>query len=144
MEIRKERGTVISVSDEWAKIKLVRGMACEGCPGSGLCNMLSKRYMMLEAENPVGATPGQEVLVSLQAENELKASFIIYVIPTISLFIGAILGYYLALLKNRELSSCIFSIFFLISAFLGIRQYSKKYAFRPVITEILNTKGEYK
>jgi len=106
--------------------------------------ILSKRYRMLEAENPIGAKVGQEVNVSVQTESELKASFIIYVIPTISLFIGAILGYYLDLLKNRELSSCIFSIFFVILAFFGIRQYSKKCSFRPVITEILNTRGEYK
>ncbi|AMM41413.1 Positive regulator of sigma(E), RseC/MucC [Candidatus Desulfofervidus auxilii] len=139
MEIKKERGTVISVSDERAKIKLVRSMACEGCPGSGLCGILSKRYRMLEAENPVGATPGQEVIVSLQAENELKASFIIYVIPTISLFIGAILGYYLKLWGSSDSSAAFLSIVFLILAFLGIRQYSKKFTFRPVITEVLNT-----
>jgi len=29
-------------------------------------------------------------------------------------------------------------------SFFGIRQYSEKYSFMPVITEILNTKGEYK
>ena len=144
MEFRREKGTVIEISGKKAKIRLTRSSACEGCPGSGLCSILSKRYRMLEAENPIGAKVGQEVNVSVQTESELKASFIIYVIPTISLFIGAILGYYLDLLKNRELSSCISSIFFVILAFFGIRQYSKKCSFRPVITEILNTRGEYK
>ncbi len=139
MEVRKERGSVISVFGKRAKIKLVRGMACEGCPGSGLCNMLSKRYMMLEAENPVGASPGQQVVVSLQAENELKASFIIYLIPTISLLIGGILGYYLKIGGDSDFSAAFLSIVFLILAFLGIRQYSKKFTFRPVITEILKT-----
>ncbi len=136
MELKKEKGTVIGISGQKAKIKLAKSMACEGCPGYGLCSMLSKRYMMLEAENPLGAKMGQDVVVSIQTESELKASLIIYGVPTISLFIGAILGYYLNLLKNQELSACILSIFFVALTFLGIRQYSKKYSFRPVITEI--------
>lgn len=138
MGLKKERGTVIETSGQKARIRLVRSMACEGCPGDGLCSILGKRYRMLEAENPLGAKVGQEVTVSVQTESELKASFIIYVIPTISLFIGAILGYYLNLLKNQELSACLLSILFMVLAFLGIGQYSKKYSFRPVITEILS------
>jgi len=137
MEIKKERGVVVSISGEKAKIKLKRSMACEGCPGEGLCSMLSKRYMMLEAENPIGAIPGQEVIVSIQAERELKASFIIYAIPTISLFVGGFLGHYLKLWGNADASAALFSIIFLALAFLGIKEYSKKFSFRPVITKIL-------
>lgn len=137
MELKTERATVIGISGQKAKIKLVGSAACKGCPGGGLCSMLGRRYMMLEAENPLGAKTGQEVIVSIPTESELKAAFIVFIIPTISLFIGAILGYYLDLLGNQNFSSLFFLTLFVVLSFLGIRQYSKRYPFRPVITEIL-------
>jgi sigma-E factor negative regulatory protein RseC len=137
MELKKEKGTIIGISGQKAKIKLVGSTACKGCPGAGLCSMLGKRYMRLEAENPLGAKTGQEVMVSIPTESELKAAFIVFIIPTISLFVGAILGYYLNLLGNQNFSSLFFLTLFVVLSFLGIRQYSKRYPFKPVITEIL-------
>lgn len=142
MSVRREVGTVVETWDQKAKVKVRRSTECEHCKGSSLCGMLSKQYMLLEAENPLGARKGQEVVVSLTTEEELKAAFIVYVIPLVSFLIGAILGYFLNIGNNQNLSVFFFSVLFLVLAFWGVKRYSKRYEhtsfFKPVVTKILN------
>ncbi|MDL1969372.1 MAG: SoxR reducing system RseC family protein [Candidatus Desulfofervidaceae bacterium] len=142
MSIREEIGTVVETWNQKAKVMVKRSSECERCKASGLCGMLNKQYMVLEAENPLGAKKGQKVVVSLTSEEELKAAFIVYGIPVIGFFIGALLGCWLNIGNNQNLSVFFFSILFLVLAFGGVKIYSKRYEhtsfFKPVVTNILN------
>jgi positive regulator of sigma E activity len=104
--------------------------------------MLSSEYMVFEVQNPLRAKVGQEVIVSIPTEKELKAALIVYIIPLINFILGAIFGYYLNIFNNRDLSAIFISILFLVLTFLGIKLYSKKYEktpfLKPAIKQVIN------
>lgn len=88
---RQQEGIVIELVGEIARIKTSRHNDCENC---GACP--GNSAMVLEARNPLGAKVGQRVMIEVQEIGMLKAAFIVYVLPLLAIFAGAIAGYYLA------------------------------------------------
>lgn len=98
--------------------------------------------MVLEAINQTGAEAGQEVIVAYETESELKASFILYIIPLLGLLAGAVAGAWMDPLGNQDFSSAAAGFGLMIAAFVLIRVYSRKRyvgpkGFCPVVEEIL-------
>ncbi|MDR3562845.1 MAG: SoxR reducing system RseC family protein [Negativicutes bacterium] len=88
----QQEGIVIGVLDGGlAQVKTSRHSDCENC---GSCP--GNSALVLEARNPLGARPGQRVMIEVQEINMLKSAFIVYLLPLIAIFIGAVLGSYLA------------------------------------------------
>lgn len=87
----EETGLVIELKGSLALVRVKEGSGCEGCSGAGSCKAVSGERV-LEAENSVGAKPGQRVLISIGSGAFLKASFLVYMVPIIFLFIGAYVG----------------------------------------------------
>jgi sigma-E factor negative regulatory protein RseC len=87
----QQEGVVIGVKDGMAQVKTSRHNDCENC---GACP--GNSAMVLDAQNPVGAKPGQRVIVEVKEVNMLKSAFIVYLLPLIAVFVGAILGGFLA------------------------------------------------
>lgn len=88
---QQHEGVVLSVSGNMAQVKASRHSDCENCgscPGSSA--------IVVDAQNPVGARPGQRVLVEVRELGMLKSAFVVYMIPLIATFAGAVLGDYLA------------------------------------------------
>jgi len=52
--------------------------------------------MVITAENPVDAQPGDSVFFQIQEQNMLKAAFVVYVLPILMAFFGAFLAGYAA------------------------------------------------
>jgi Positive regulator of sigma E activity len=90
--MKKEvQGIVIEASGDIAKVKTNRHGDCKNCgacPGDGAT--------VLEVQNPLGAKPGQGVVFEIKEENMLKAAFVVYILPIIAIFLGAICGTWLA------------------------------------------------
>ncbi len=86
METQQE-GIVLEVFDGTAKVKTSRHNDCENC---GACP--GNSAIVLEADNSLGAKPGQRVAVEVQEVNMLKAAFIVYVLPLIAIFVGVLIG----------------------------------------------------
>ena len=84
---KQQEGIVLEVIGNMAKVKTSRHNDCENC---GACP--GNSAMVLEALNSVGAKPGQRVAIEVQEINMLKAAFIVYILPLIAVFIGALLG----------------------------------------------------
>lgn len=84
---KQQEGIVLEVVGDMAKVKTSRHNDCENC---GACP--GNSAMVLDALNPVGAKPGQRVAIEVQEINMLKAAFIVYILPLIAVFIGAVLG----------------------------------------------------
>ncbi len=93
----QQEGFVLEVIGDMAKVKTSRHNDCENC---GACP--GNSAMVLEALNPVGAKPGQRVVIEVQEINMLKAAFIVYILPLIAVFIGAVLGGWLAQKTGHE------------------------------------------
>ncbi len=83
----QQEGIVISVDGQMAKVKTSRHNDCENC---GACP--GNAAIVLDARNPVGAAPGQLVMVEVQEVGMLKSAFIVYMLPLIALFAGAMAG----------------------------------------------------
>jgi sigma-E factor negative regulatory protein RseC len=88
---KQQEGIVIEIQGDMARVKTSRHNDCENC---GACP--GNSAIVLEARNPLGAKPGQRVAVEIQEMNMLKAAFIVYVLPLIAAFAGAVTGSWLA------------------------------------------------
>lgn len=142
----EEEGIIVNVIDGRAIVKAQRSGMCGSCSASKSCHMEGEKDMMIEARNPVEAKVGQRVKIALASRSILYASIVIYLIPLMSLFIGALAGRWVAIglnyAINQEISEATVGIIFLVASFLILRMYFKKIEgnpdFIPIITEILD------
>ncbi|GIM29691.1 hypothetical protein CPJCM30710_23570 [Clostridium polyendosporum] len=94
----EQEGIVIEVIGHIAKVKISRHSECKNC---GACPG-GDQAIVLEAQNLIGAKLGQRVFIEIKTTNVLKAAFVVYIIPLIAIFLGAICGGWLAR-KNIQL-----------------------------------------
>lgn len=87
----QQEGIVLEISGRTAKVKTSRHNDCENC---GACP--GNSAIIVDAYNPLAASVGQHVALEVQEVNMLKAAFIVYILPLIMVFAGAILGTYIA------------------------------------------------
>lgn len=83
----QQEGIVIDVHGNMAKVKTSRHNDCDNC---GACP--GNSAIILDALNPVDAKRGQLVVIEIQQINMLKAAFIVYMLPLVAVFIGAVAG----------------------------------------------------
>ncbi len=108
-----------------AKVRIKRHSQCIGCQHRGFCDPFGKEFMVVEVRNTIGAKVGQKVEVEFPPYKKGKAMFILYIIPLFSLILGAVLGNFLNPIGNKDASSAIFCILFVILSFVGIKLYTK-------------------
>lgn len=85
---KQQEGIVIEViGDHLARVKTSRHNDCENC---GACP--GNSALVLEVRNDVGARVGQRVAIEVREVNMLKAAFIVYILPLILVFAGAVAG----------------------------------------------------
>lgn len=89
----EETGIVVSTSQGRAKIALVRTEACGDCPSKGVCHPASEGLREMEVADPVGAKPGQKVLITLKPEVLLKATILAYLFPATLMVAGSTAGW---------------------------------------------------
>ena len=78
--------------DGTATVIHIRESACSGdchkCSGCGA----AKEAILLEAQNPIGAKPGDLVKVESDTGSVLKAAAVMYMVPMILFFVGYAIG----------------------------------------------------
>lgn len=136
---KQQEGIVISAAGDMARVKTSRHNDCENC---GACP--GNAAIVLDARNPLGARPGQQVMIEVQEIGMLKSAFIVYMLPLIALFLGAMAGGYAAERLAHE------ALWFQVggagaafaAAVLYIRYFDKSARsnenMQPVITRILS------
>lgn len=87
----QQEGIVISVAGEMARVRTSRHNDCKNC---GACP--GNDALVLDARNPLGAKPGQLVMIEVQEIGFLKSAFIVYMLPLIAMALGALAGGYAA------------------------------------------------
>jgi len=82
--------------DGSAQVIRVRESACSGdchkCAGCGA----QQQTMLLDARNPIGAKPGDLVIIQSQSGPVLAAAAVLYVSPIVLFFVGYLAGALLA------------------------------------------------
>jgi sigma-E factor negative regulatory protein RseC len=136
---REETGIVIETRENKAKVKASRHGDCENC---GVCP--GDNAMVVEVQNPIGARVGQRVAFEIQEANMLLAAFVVYILPLLAIFAGAISGGVLG--DNLGQNVLVFQIgggiLFFAIAVVYLKRYDhavkKNDQLLPVITKILN------
>jgi sigma-E factor negative regulatory protein RseC len=141
----EEIGIVKKTEGITAKVVVQKKSMCEGCTVQGTCESTGEG-MEIEALNPLQAKEGQTVKVSMKPETYLKGSMLVYGLPLVLFFAGAIAGknigeeYFKDM--NSDLIAAIGAFGALILSLAGIKLWSlkaeKKTEYRPVIEEIVS------
>ncbi|MCC7202226.1 MAG: SoxR reducing system RseC family protein [Nitrospirae bacterium] len=135
-----EEGIVVSVSDGMAKVRAVRGSSCGGCASRSMCHSSETTDVIIEAKNEAGAHVGERVEVAVGPKTFLKASFITYMLPLITFFIGAIAGKYIG---GSDVWAALAGMFTMLLCFIGVWQYNKTLQrgskYHPVIKTVLSS-----
>lgn len=140
----EEEGIVSEITDDIAKVSILKKSACEQCAAAGVCHPGDQETM--EAANPLNAKKGQKVKVVIAPQLYLKASIILYGIPMAVFIAAAIIAKKLAVQFGSEANSDLWAFMagFLSLAvtFILLRAYNKKVEktkkYKPVIVEILS------
>jgi len=94
----EETGLVVSVQDDLAEVEGQPRSACGGCAVDGACGTsllarhLGPKRLSLQAHNPIGAKPGERVVIGLPESALLEASVLAYLMPLAALVGGAVAG----------------------------------------------------
>lgn len=98
----EQDGRVLAVRGELAEVEGQRQSACGGCAAHGACGtsllerFFGRRQPILTARNPIGARPGERVVLGVPEAALVEAAFVAYLVPLLAMIAGAIGGDYLA------------------------------------------------
>jgi len=129
--------------DGTAQVMLPRRKACQTDDWSkDICDQLDKGHLILRALNPIQALKGTKVEIRFVTQSLSKSIFIVYILPILSLIVGAILGGTLNPFGDQDLSAVFGSaVLFIIclGLMLGIyiKNWRQKSSNMPKITKIL-------
>jgi sigma-E factor negative regulatory protein RseC len=94
----EQTALVVSVQGDLAEVEGEHQGACGGCAVDGACGTsliaryFGRRRPVLEVRNPIGARPGDRVIIGLPEGALLTASFLAYLAPLVSMIGAAIAG----------------------------------------------------
>ena len=89
----EQRARVLRLMDDGkAQVMVIRESACSGdchkCSGCGAV----QETLLFEAENPVGAKPGDLVVIRSESGPVLRSAAVLYMLPLVLFFLGYSLG----------------------------------------------------
>ncbi|MEA3277083.1 MAG: SoxR reducing system RseC family protein [Pseudomonadota bacterium] len=142
----EESGVVIAVRDDLADVESRRRSVCGGCSANSACGtsllerFFGRKQLLLTVRNPIGAEPGDEVIVGVPEAALLQASVAAYVVPLLAMIGGGIGGDFLAALLAPAYAqglSVLGGIGGLAAGLLWLRRFNSTREaderFRPVI-----------
>jgi len=132
----EETGMVVSVSSGLAKVALVKSDACGDCAAKSMCHSTSEGLREMEVANPMGAKPGEKVVITLAPAALLKATTLAYLFPATFMVVGATMGWSL---KGTDMGALFGALAGLVvsSLYIYIHGKLKKSPQGPAISKIL-------
>jgi len=136
---KEEVGIVVELVGNKAKVRASRHGDCENC---GVCD--GDNAVIMEIENSLSAKPGQKVAFVMPEANMLQAAFVVYILPLIAIFVGALIGWFVASQFGQSLLSFQIGggILAFIVSVIYVRLYDsaarKNHKMQPRITKILS------
>jgi positive regulator of sigma E activity len=85
-----ERGVVIESVGGKAQVRIERSESCEGCHGCLYAE--TGKYMVAEAVDRLGVSPGDVVKLSTENASPLTAALLLFGLPLAMLFVGYAVG----------------------------------------------------
>lgn len=134
-----QEGVVLNNEGEFARVSVQAHSSCESC---GACE---SSKMVILAYNTLNAKPGQQVRFVMQEGNMMRIAFILFVLPLLSIFAGAFLGYLASIYFhwNQTASMVIAGGALFALSILNIVFFDRKFKLKPgnfaQIIEIVET-----
>ena len=94
----EETGRVVSIRGEMAEVETQRRSVCGHCSADGACGTsqiaryVGNRRLLVQTYNPIGAKPGDQVIIGVPDGALLEAAFFAYLIPLVVMIGGAMAG----------------------------------------------------
>ena len=144
----QKKGRVSRIEkDGWAMVVTEKGDACSNCESAQFCHSLADcSRMETRVLNQAGAGVGDTVSISLSSRIVLKSALILYILPTVSLLLGAVggAGLHKQLGIGDTGAAIVFGFAGLILGFTIARLISKRQTagrkLIPIITRIIKPK----
>lgn len=137
------QAVVIKIEDAVAYVQAERKSSCSGCSESScgasvLAGFFGQKAPLYRASNEIGAKVGDQVVVGMNESALFKGTLLLYMLPLLLLFIGAVVGNALAATTEASDSySVIGAAIGLAAGFLGLKLLSARSGlgkqFQPVI-----------
>ena len=131
----EETAVIIECDGEYAWIEAQRKTACGQCDVNKVCGtstlskVLGNKSTRMRAINKAQAQKGETVLVGLHERALLTGSFMLYIVPIVSMLLFSIFGKLVAqqwLIQSEEGLSIIFGLIGLVVAAIWIRIFSRR------------------
>jgi sigma-E factor negative regulatory protein RseC len=123
----EQQAKVIASNEKTVWLQAERQSTCskcqvrQGCGTAMLENHVGKRFSTIEVERVGNVNVGQEVTLGIPEEALLSGTFVMYILPVLAMFFGAILARGLNLPEIWEIIfgfTCLFSSFFWVKTHL--------------------------
>lgn len=91
----EQDATVLASEGDSAQVEIARTPACSGCAEQAACGTaavgkwLSRRRLEVRVHNPIGALPGDRVVIGISEGALTWASVAAYLVPVLGLLLGA-------------------------------------------------------
>ncbi len=144
----KDKGTVVSTEDNYARVEVACLEVCKGCSARSLCIGQKNAQGLLSVKNPLHAKTGDFVLIAIPESHYSKALILLFGVLLFAILAGMGLGYLLSpvLPLSSSGSSLIGIALGVVLAGIGLSHRFKRIdnkSLYPEITEILNKGGSY-
>lgn len=87
------KGFVVSVEGDMARVRTARAEACAMCAAKGFCHPLGEKENEIVLKNTIGARQGQEVVLIMRSSSMVSASMFLYLLPLSFVIALALIGY---------------------------------------------------
>lgn len=139
MEELLETGTVISIEDDVAQVRLHTKEKCGEC-NSIFCGINEKGDNILTAKTKADTKVGDSVTISIRGKTLVAATMVLYVVPMILLTVAIYVGIYalgLSELYSFGFALAVLGVHYLIVYFTGL--LSKQQSQMPQIVESVSS-----
>ncbi len=130
-------GVVLRCVDGLAQVKVQRAGGCGRCHETGGCGGVEREQASCQAYlvgNPLGAQPGDRVLLEVPPGAALRAALLAYVLPLAAVLLGALVA---SGLWHSDLAGVLGALSGLSISLLYLRSRGARQACRPQIAGIL-------
>ncbi len=118
----EEMAVVIRCEDGYAFVETEPKSACGSCSATGVCGtsalskVLGNKRSAVKALNPIGAEPGDNVVVGVQEPALVNTSLMFYLVPIVTMILTAIFTQEIA----RWMGSSSVELFSMLGGLLGL------------------------
>jgi sigma-E factor negative regulatory protein RseC len=140
--MESEIGKVISTRPGYARVEVTQSSMCAHCELTSSCAHGTGGARTIEVFDPLGVSVDQQVRVELSSRELLAASFLAYIVPLITLFVGAALGFFLSGRSRNEFgvgmgAFCGLGAGLLLARLAG-QWFGRRGKLRPTITAVVS------